>query len=364
MPNTSLPTTAASTAEQFNEEVFREYLSRNVLAKFTGTGTESVLQLNENLMKNPGDAITFHLISAATGAGVTGNSTLEGNEEEMNVNGQRVLVDTRRNAHRLAGRIDEQRAPFEFKAQFRPNLTSWMAQLMETDTFIALGSVDGVDLVAATEAQKDAHLANNSDRVLFGDATSNNSSNDHSASLANIDSTNDIMDTDQISLARRLAQLADPKIRPIRMQGGEEIYVMFAHHLAVRDLKASDAWREAQREAMPRGMDNPIFVGAAGMYDGVVIVETDKILLLDNVGAGSIDVAQNLLCGAQAALWAQAAYNGQKMVMTEKQFDYDNQVGISIASTWGVEKAVFAVGSGASNKDHGVVTVYSSAVAD
>ena len=56
---------------------------------------------------------------------------------------------------------------------------------------------------AATEVQKDAWLVDNADRVLFGAAVGNNSGNDHSASLANIDNTAAKLTTNVISLAKR-----------------------------------------------------------------------------------------------------------------------------------------------------------------
>lgn len=359
MADVTLSTSHAVTAEQFNDQTFQEYLKKQVLAKYMGTSSESMVHVNEDLGKSPGDAITFNLVSQVDGAGISGDSTLEGNEEAFSVYGQRVTVNQYRNAIRLAGKLTEQRSPFSLREQQRPQLVNWMAQKGENDVFSALHTLNGTAYASAAEvAVKDAWLAANSDRVLFGAATSNNASNDHSAALLEIDGTNDILDTDQISLARRLAQLANPKIRPIRLEGGEEIYVMFAHPYCVRDLKASTAWQQAQREAKMRGDMNPIFTGAAGMYDGVVVVETDRISLLSGVGASSIDVAANFLCGAQAVLWAQAGVDGQKMVMKEDQFDYENQVGVAIASMYGVAKAVF------NGKDHGVVTTYSAAVAD
>ena len=61
----------------------------------------------------------------------------------------------------------------------------------------------------ASEAQKDAWLVDNADRVLFGAAKSNNSSNDHSASLANIDNTNDKLTPGAISLLS-LIHISEP----------------------------------------------------------------------------------------------------------------------------------------------------------
>jgi hypothetical protein len=106
-------------------------------------------------------------------------------------------------------------------------------------------------------------------------------------------------------------------------------------------------------------LDNPLFTGAVGYWDGVLVVECDKIPLLDNVGSGSIDVARNFLCGAQSVLMAQGAYDGGVRVkMVEENFDYGRQRGVAIMDMMKLEKAYF------NSVDHGVVTVYSAAVGD
>lgn len=358
MADTSIGTGHDVTAEQFNEVVFREYLKRLRLAPYMSTDTEAVIHVNEVLEKKPGDAITFNLAEALDGAGVTGASTLEGNEEAMVFYGQRVTVDMVRNGVRIDGKISEQRSPFALRAQMRPALTNWMAQKLEDDAFLAMHSISGTNYASATEGAKDSWASANSDRVLFGAVTSN-ASGDHSVDLAKVDSTNDILTPEQVSLAKRLAQLADPKIRPIRMIGGEEVYVMFVHPYCARDLKNDSDWQAAQRDARARGDMNPMFTGALGMYDGVILVETDRCPLLSGVGASSIDVAANFLCGAQALLYASASVDGrQKMMMFEERFDYGNKTGVAIESIYGIAKAVF------NSKDHGIVTVYSAAVGD
>lgn len=361
MSDTSLSTSHAITAEQFLDKVFREYVDKLVLKPYMGMNSESVIHVNDVFGKYKGDAVTFNLASALSGAGVGNGGTMEGNEEALNFYGHRILLNEYRNAVKDDGSITRQRAPFELASEFSPALTTWLAQRMEQELFDALASIDNVDYGSASEGQKDTWVAANSDRMLFGAATSNYSASDHSASLANIDSTTDILTTAQISLAKRLAQLSDPKIRPIKIANGEEYYVMFVHPLCARDLKNSDSWKNAQQYAMPRGSENPIFTGMLGMWDGVILKESNKCLLLDNVGNSNTDVAANYLCGAQALLLAQAGYpenGGAQVVMTEKKFDYDVQMGVQIKAMWAHAKAVF------NSKQHGVVTVYSAAVAD
>lgn len=363
MADTTIATTDGVTAEQFMDSVFREYRDKLVTRPYMGLTSEFPIQVNQELAKVKGDAITFNLAGALSGAGVTGASTLEGAEEAQSYYAHRVVVNQKRNAVRIPW-MSEQRAPFALMQEAKPALTTWLAQKVEDDIFQALSTINGVVYGSASEGQKDAWAADNADRILYGAATSNNSSNDNSASLANIDGTNDIFNVEQISLAKRLAMLANPKIRPIRIQNGEEFFVLFAHPYCVRDLKNTTAWQAAQRDAMPRGTDNPIFTGMAGIWDGVIIKETPKVLLLSGVGASSINVAMNSLCGAQALLFAQAGTpKGFVTDLVEEEFDYGDKTGVAIRTVYGIEKAVFQ--TNVTNAcQHGVVSVFSAAVAD
>lgn len=359
MAETQLQTSHAITTEQFNDMAFREYVDKLVLKPYMGTSSESVIHVNEDLTKAPGDAITFNLAAQLDGEGVQGEADMEGNEEALVFYGQRIVLEEYKNAVRLAGSLTEQRSPFDIKMEAKPNLTTWLAQKTEGKMFEAMASINNTAYGAASESAKDSYLASNRDRFLFGATTANNSANDHSACLSQIDASADILTTAQISLAKRMAQLADPKVRPIRLENGEEIYLFVAHPLACRDLKNSDAWKNAQQYARLRGDSNPLFTGALGMWDGVVVIESPKCLLLDNVGDSSIDVSAGFLLGAQALLYGQGGYGSKgRTVMTEKLFDYDSKWGCQIKTMFGHGKAIF------NSKQHGVVTVYHAAVAD
>lgn len=358
MADTQIATGHAVTAEQFRDSVFQEFLDRLLLAPFMGMDPMSAIQVSEDLTKKPGDAVTFNLASALDGSGVQGENTLEGNEEAMEFFGQRVVIDEFANAVRSAGNLTVQRTPFGLLEQFKPALAEWLAQYVEQRMFNKMADIAGVAYGSATEAQKNAWSVSNSDRVLFGAATANYSGV-HATDLANVDSTTDLLNVAHISLLKRLAQLADPKIRPIRVKGEQDWFLLFAHPYAIRDLRNSDPWTQAQREAMPRGANNPLFTGAIGSWDGVIVHEAPKALLLSGVGNGSIDVSAGFLVGAQALLYAQGAYDGRDRVkVVEKDFDYGRQQGAAIMSLFEVEKAYF------NSKDHGIVRGYTAAVSD
>ena len=361
MPGSGIDAGDQLAARQYDDRAFREYADKLILKPLMGTSMESIIQIKENLNKFPGDQDTFPLRNNLDGKGVEDDSDLEGQEEELVFNDFSVTAKIFKNAVLSKGQLTERRGAFALKEEALDALTTWAAQRVEDLLFEDWHRINTVIFGAATEVQKDAWLAENSDRVLFGATTANNPSNDHSASLLNVDGAADTFSTAIISLARRRAQLADPQIRPIRLEGGEEIYCMLVHNLAARDLKESTAWQQAQRDAMPRGLDNPIFKGMMGMWDGVVLKESKKVPLLDSVGAAGIDVAANFLVGAQSLVMEHVSLPMRpksKLILQEELFDYQ--------SRWGVA-AFFGMAHGKANfnsKDHGTSIIYTAAVED
>src|SRR5574343_5003 len=367
MADTSIATSHGLTNEQWEDSIYQEYLDRLVFAGYMGTDPNSLIVVKENLLKGPGDIINVGLRAALSGAGVTGTSTLEGNEEAMRFFNQQVSIDLFRNGVRLDGVMSSQRVAFDLRNEATSALADWMAQKVESLVAAEFSSIDGVAYGSATEGQKDTWLTNNADLVLFGAAVANGVSNDHSVALATIDATNDVCNSAHISLARRLARLSDPKIRPMKLEGGVEMYVAFVHPLCFRDLVKDTAIQQAQREVYARMGDMHMLTGgqAALWWDGCLVVECEKILKLPGVGASSIDVAANVLLGAQSILVAQGGFeSGSRLSYVEETFDYAAKSGFAISTIMGFEKARFDTGAGSTSKQHGMVTFYSACVAD
>ena len=350
------------TPQQWDDQFFMEYVRDNRFKKYMGTDENSIIQLKEDLTRKPGDKVTFANVRKLSGAGVSGNTVLEGNEEELDSRSMTVTVAVRRNAVMVTD-WDEQKSAIDLRNAGKTALKLWEMEKLRDDVIRALYSINGVAYASASEAQKDAWLADNSDRVLFGAAKGNNSGNDHSASLANIDNTADKLSTGMVSLAKRMAMTASPAIRPMRTNEDEEWYVMFAGSQAFRDLSQDTAMQQANRDARPRDvMNNPIFTGNFLIWDGVVIREIPEIPVLTGVGAGGIDVSGNFLVGAQALgiAWAQRPRS-----RTDVR-DYGFRNGVAIQEIIGVEKLLFGKGAGDTDDliQHSVLTAYSAAIAD
>lgn len=347
------------TPQQWDDQYFADYVRSNRFSKYMGTDINKIIQLKEDLTRKKGDKVTFALVNELTGDGVTGNQTLEGNEEGLDSRSHAVTVSPLRHAVAVT-EWDEQMSAIELRNAAREQLKLWSMKKMRDGIITALGSINGTAYASASEASKDAWLVDNADRVLFGAATSNNSSNDHSASLANIDNTNDKLTPEAVSLMKYLAQHSSPKIRPINIKEDEEWFVLFCNSLAFRDFKQNATVAQANRDARERGVDNPLFTGSDLIWDGVIVREIPEIEVLSGVGASSINVGPCYLCGAQAigVAWA------KRTKSTDNVRDYGFVNGVGIAEIRGIEKLRFGSGNGDTDdlKDHGVVTGYFAAV--
>lgn len=355
-------TTVASglTVQQWDSKFFKEYLEANRFKREMGTSPNNIIQVKSDLTKKKGDSVTFALVNRLTGAGVTGSSTLEGNEEEMDSRSFKLVVDKIRNAVRVA-EIDEQFSAISLRNAGKEVLMDWMMEKTRDGIIDALGMINGTVYGSASEANKDAWLVDNSDRVLFGDALGNGGYTDHSADLASVTAAM-TLGAAEVQLMKRIAQTASPKIRPIRTTEDERWFVLYTDSRGFRDLKADSVIQQANREAWTRGSNNPLFTGGDLVYDGVIIKEIPDIASLGGVGAASAAVSPAYLCGAQAVGLAWA----KKTTSKTEEFDYGDKVGCAIEEIRGIEKMTFGSGSSdtADLKDHGVVTGYFGAAAD
>lgn len=353
--------------QQWDDDFFAEYVRESRFKRYMGTNENAIIQVKEDLTKKRGDRLTYNLVNRLTNTGVTGSATLEGNEEALTQRAHLLTVDKIRNGVRVS-EMEEQKNAIDLRDAARSQLKVWIAEKTRDQIVTALGSIQTAygtqeAYADASASERNAWLADNTDRILFGAATSNNAANVFADSLANLDTTADLLDTDKISLMKRLAQAASPKIRPIMISGDEEWYVLFAGPLAMKALKQFDTFEQANRDARARGKDNPIFTGADFIWDGVIIREIPEIAYLANVGAGgTVEVEPAYLCGAQALGigWA------KRTTSKTEEFDYGDKYGVAIEEIRGIEKLCFETGNDGSGdfKQHGVVSGYFAVVAD
>lgn len=312
----------------WQSDFWTEYLRENQFSVYFGTTMDAMIQLQTDLTRKRGDTVVFPTVRNLVGAGVSGNTVLEGNEEILNARSLNVTVGVIRHAIAVS-EWDEQKSIIDLLQAGRSVLKNWAANKLRTDIITALGSItaDGnvsLSYAAASAAQRNTWLVNNADRVLFGASRSNAVSGVYATALATVDNTADKLTAAQVTLAKRIARTATPKIRPIRINRDEEWYVLLCPSLVFRDLMLDPVITGSLQYAWNRGSDNPLFTAGDILYDGVIIREIPELPVLHtgDPGGSTIDCGASYLCGAQAVgiAWA------QRTKVIENRRDYGSTI--------------------------------------
>ncbi len=327
----------------WSRKLFQEALKQTWMYRFIGNDDNAMIQMLDDTQKGPGDRITVPLRMQLTALGVQGDSTLEGNEEALQVYTDNLFINQLRNAVRSGGKMSEQRVPFSVREQAQVGLSDWYAGVFDLGFFNQLAGVAAAD---TRQAANNTPTAPSSNNVYYANG------NTTEAAVASATASN-VMKIQFIDFALEKAKLNSPCIRPIRMNG-EDYYVMFLHPYQVTAMRVNanaGQWFDIQKAAMTGGeiTKNPIFTGALGMYNNVILHESTRV---PSVVAGSY---RAILCGAQAAVLAFGQDSaGNKVSWVEELFDYGNQLGVAAGMIWGGKKTVF------NSQDFGVITVITS----
>ena len=348
------------TAKQWDDKFFTEYFQESVFAPEFGTSENSIIQVKQDLSKRRGDTLHFALVNALSGAGKTGSDTLVGSEEAMVSRSFPLTITQRRNAVVISD-WDEQKSSIDLRDAAKSVLKDWAHESTRDQVIAALGSINGVAYGTATETQKDAWLVDNVDRCLFGAAKSNDTGpGDHSAGLVAIDNTNDKLTPAAISLMKRMAMSATPKVRPIRStSSGEYFYKLYVGPDLFRDLQNNSTMTAAQREVSLKMANERIFRGGDLYWDGVVI---KMVMDIASVTNATILCGPAYLCGAQAVGYGIAS----RWNTVTDDTDYRDKKGVAVREMGNIAKMTFGSGTADTDdlKDHGLVTGWFAAVAD
>lgn len=332
-----------------------------------GEDNNNIIQVKTDLQKNKGDTITVGLTTRLSGSGVSGDNELEGNEEAISAYSDSIAIDQKRFAVRLTGSLDEQKNAYDMRMDAKDKLTIRLQEFIEQQFFLKLAGCANTTLVDVNGVSyaADAAWSNTGAQVPTADSGAGTGARYICANASGLDAlaATDLITPELISKARVKAVMASPKIQPLRVKG-ENFYVLFVHPWQAYDLKNNATFSQARREAEVRGKDNPIFTGALGVWDGVIIKEHEFVPFLDISVAGynfeaaasgtqaGVDAFRALLCGRQAGVFAKA-----KMTKgwVEKSFDYENKTGFATGLIGGIDKVTF------NSKDYAVIALDTAA---
>jgi|TARA_R110002124_G_scaffold22632_2_gene85056 N4-gp56 family major capsid protein len=378
MALTNFGTLSGDQLQTWSRDFWRVARNQSFINQFAGSGSNAMVQRVTELTKNQkGTKANITLLADMTGDGITGDNTLEGNEEALRAYDISIELDQLRFANRIAGRMTDQKTVVNFREQSRDALAYAIADRCDQLAFLALSGVafthknnGGLRTTSGTAGHELVDLefasdvsAPTGDRHRRWDATDGLVAGSTTAVTA--------ADKLQYSTIVELKAYAkDNYIRGIRGAGNQETFHMFVTPQQMANLKLDSDFLANVRNAGVRGTSNSLFSGSSSlMVDGIMIHEFRHVFNTSGATSGSssnagaagykwgaganINGARALFCGAQALAMADIGLPE----MVEDTFDYGNQSGISVGKIFGLRKPKYNSDISGSVQDFGVIAL-------
>lgn len=278
-----------------------------------------------------------------------------------------LYIDQLRGGVNTGGRMTRKRTIHDLRKIARVRQSEWWARVFDELLFMYISGARGVNSdfifpTTYTGFANNAFVAPDDQHILYAGAAT---------SKATIAAT-DKFDLKLIDRAVARASTMGggtsgiPAIEPC-MIDGEEHYVNVLHpwqEFDVRTNTNTGQWLDIQKAAATaEGRNNPIFKGALGKYNDVVMHKHKATIRFSDYGAGAnLNAARSLFMGRQAAVMAFGSPGtGLRFDWHEESQDRGNQAVITTATIVGVKKAAFTIEG--TSRDFGVIAL-DSYVAD
>lgn len=351
MATTNYGVNSAETVKLWSRKLAHEALKRTYIQRFVGESDDSLIQIRNDNKAGKGDRVRITLRMQMSGDGTQGDNTMEGNEEALTTYTDDILINQLRHSHRSSGKMSEQRVPFSVREEAMSGLRDWWSDRLDTWFF---NQICGNSYVTDTRyTGNNSATAPSSGRHVWVTGA-----NDQALGSGNV------MTLTMIDKAVEAAKVATPLIRPIKI-GGVDHFVAFLHPYQVYDIRTNSStgqWLDIQKAAMQGGntSKNPIFTGALGMYNNVILHEANRVTtgVNSSTGAQITTVRRAVLCGAQACgMGFGKGYSFKQFDWSEELFDYGNQLGVGAGCISGLKKSVY------NSTDFGTIVISSYAAA-
>lgn len=322
------------------EAIHKSYFLRKYMGKYQKDGSNKPLTLITDLEKAAGDSITYDLVMRLAGEGVEGDNTLKGNEEKLVLYTDTLLIDQLRHGVDTGGKMTKKRTVHNLRNVARERLAGWWAEIYDENIFAYLSGARGVDTTwtlgtAWTGRAGNSFTVPDSDHQMFaGKKTKATITSSDISTLAEID--------------RFVAQAEtlDPMIQPVEVEGGKH-FIHLIHPWQKYDIRTNTTtgqWLDIQKAAATaQGSKNPIFQGAVGIYNDVVIQVHRKVVRFSDYGS-TLDqlAARSLFLGGQSgAIAFGSPGEGLRHSWHEELEDRGNVLVVDAGAIFGVTECTF-----------------------
>ena len=336
MPATSFGTSDPLTLKRWSAKTI-EYALRNVvLFPLMGTSKNDAIYVLQELDREKGDSITVRSKNPMSGAGQGDGGTTTGNEEALLRRNMAIVVHERAHSFVSDGPISEKRTAVNIRQDGSEDLGEWFGEALENDLIASAAGLYNENSSAANiETINESYPTTG--RIYYGGQSAagvlGNSGVTYAtdALLTAGTQTDNLMGTLHLSQIRRRFIACVPRPRPVNirdesMLSADDIrkgvqgplsgrfYLCLLHPYQIKAIKAESGttgWAVMTQNAQVRGNQNPIFSGAAFLWDGLVVWEYDRIPL--RTGAAGTTLAEGFLLNAGRTATTDACANARSV---------------------------------------------------
>lgn len=362
MSTTSMLTGNALTVKLWSKLGFVDMYKKTAFGRMSRRGT--IMRAEELDRAEAGDEVTFNFTGILTGTGIGEGSTLDGNEEALDLQSFTMQYNVFRHAVASPNdeTIEQSRTLVKFEENARTLLPEFHASRLDASVFNQLAGVD------TTTITVDGTVYSGTDKTFVqGLNTINAPTTNRTIRAAGAATDEALTSADTITLDLIDAAL-EQLLRTYPYAGAldnEEFDLYISYEQATdlkRDTSGKIQWYTNYLSALEGGSreDNPIFVGdkygtkPIGKYANVNIIPSFRVATGQNssTSAAITTVRRAVLCGRNAAAFG-SRFGGEladaapdkagnvPFVYKTELKDYDYIKGIEARMIYGVKKIQF-----------------------
>jgi len=358
------------------------------------SGNELPIVRCQDLSKTAGDEVTFDLINPVGGKPIMGERYAEGKGDRMDFSQDSLRINQTRKPINAGGKMTQQRTPHQLRSLAQALGHNYMSRLEDQLSIVHLAGARGF----ANDVEWAVPLASDPD---FADICINTvkapTRNRHFMSTGSgIESivaggneitiaTTDVMNIDVVDALRTKLDSMPLPPPPVRFEGDQmsqdaPMRVLLCSSEQYTSLVRSTNFRTWQANAMARAnmaKQNPLFMGEAGLWNGILIVKMPKPIRFfagnsvrwcpsttantetatDVVPAAfgtGFAVDRALLLGGQALAQAYGKFRQSQgsYFFSEKELDHGDKLEILLGMIAGTSKIQFLIDHGGTQKEY------------
>ena len=347
-----------------------------------------------DLSKAAGDEVTFDLINPIGGKPIMGEAYAEGQGDRMDFSQDSLRINQTRKPISAGGKMTQQRTPHQLRSLARALGHNYMTRLEDQLKLVHLAGARGFanDIEWAVPKADDPDFASivvnpikaptrNRHWMSTGSGIEKIAASGNEISIA----STDVMNIDLVDALRTKLDSMPVPPPPVRFEGDQmsqdaPMRVLLCSSEQYTSLVRSTNFRTWQANAMARASmakNNPLFMGEAGLWNGILIVKMPKPIrfyagdslrwcpsttssaetatdLVPAAFGTTYAVDRALLLGGQALAeaYGKARQTGNPYFWSEKELDHGDKLEVLIGMIAGTSKIQFLIDQGAGAKEY------------